>query len=119
MWVGSAVWVGGMLTAFAWFLLSGDGVARAVVGGLAAVAIAGFLSVAMVIGRSVLRTEGVERVLYIETSALAFWITMGVAFSYMLLQPIAQLPQAEPYMLVMLGAFSWALAHGARSKKYL
>lgn len=119
VWTGSAVWVSGMLTVFVLFLVSGDEVLRALVGALAAVAIVGFLSVAVVIGRSVVRQEGVERVLHIESSALAFWITMGVAFSYMLLQPIAQLPQAEPYMVVGLGVFSWVLAQGARSEKYL
>ncbi|MBA8824850.1 hypothetical protein FHX42_002197 [Saccharopolyspora lacisalsi] len=119
MWLGTAVWIGGMLTVSVMFLLSGDDVVRAVVGALAAVAIVGFLSVAVIIGRSALRQEGVERSLHIESSALAFWITMGVAFSYMILQPVAQLPQAQPYMVVGLGAVSWALAHGARSEKYL
>ncbi|WP_182544042.1 hypothetical protein [Halosaccharopolyspora lacisalsi] len=119
VWLGTAVWIGGMLTVSVMFLLSGDDVVRAVVGALAAVAIVGFLSVAVIIGRSALRQEGVERSLHIESSALAFWITMGVAFSYMILQPVAQLPQAQPYMVVGLGAVSWALAHGARSEKYL
>ncbi len=119
MWLGTAVWIGGMLTVSVMFLISGDDVVRTVVGGIAVVAIVGFLSVAVIVGRSAVRREGVERSLHVESSALAFWITMGVAFSYMILQPVAQLPRAQPYMVVGLGAVSWALAHGIRSAKYL
>ena len=118
VWVGSAMWVGGMLAVAALFLVEGEQ-ARVLATVLAVVAIAGFLSTGMVIGRSVLRQEGVERALYIDSSALAFWIMMGVAFTYMLLQGIADLPAADGYMIFGAGVLSWAAAHGARSEKYL
>lgn len=118
MWTGSAMWIGGMLAIAAFFVAGAEQVGAFGVT-LTVVAVAGFLGVAVVIGRSVLRQEGVERALYIDSSALAFWIMMGVAFTYMLLQAIAGLPQLDGYMIVGLGALCWAIAHGARSEKYL
>ncbi|WP_228717280.1 hypothetical protein [Allosaccharopolyspora coralli] len=120
VWAGSAVWTSGIVAAgvvvVVWL---GAGPTRLLGAILAVVAIAGFLSVAAVIGRSVLRQEGVERTVYVESSGLAFWLLMGVAFTYMLIQAIADLPQPDGYMIVGAGAVCWALAHGARSEKYL
>ncbi len=118
VWAGSAMWVGGVLVVAAVFLLAEEHV-RVISTALAVVAIAGFLSVVTVIGRSVLRQEGVERAVYIDSSALAFWIMMGAAFTYMLLQAIADLPAADGYIIFGAGVLAWAFAHGARSEQYL
>ncbi len=118
VWAGSAAWTSGIVAAGVVVWL-GAGPARLLGAILAVLAIAGFLSVAAVIGRSVLRQEGVERTVYVESSGLAFWLLMGVAFTYMLVQAIVDLPQPDGYMIVGAGAVCWALAHGARSEKYL
>lgn len=118
VWTGSAVWMGGIV-ATALVVWGGAGSAPVLGTVLAVLAIAGFLSVAVVIGRSVLRQEGVERVVYVESSAVAFWLVMGIAFTYTLVGAIADLPPPQGYMIVGGGALCWALAHGARSEKYL
>lgn len=111
------MWTTGIVAA-AVLVWIGAGPARLLGTVLTGVAVAGFLSVAAVIGRSVLRREGVERTIHIESSAMAFWLLMGIAFTYMLVQAIADLPPPEGYMIVGTGALCWALAHGARSEKY-
>lgn len=119
VWTGSTIWICGVLAVSVLSVLHGEQAPGVLATVLAVLAIGGFLSTGMVLGRSVLRQEGVERALYIDSSALAFWIFMGIAFTYMLLQAIANLPPADGYMIVGAGALSWAAAHGARSGKYL
>lgn len=117
VWAGVFVWVGGILAAVLLVLLvePAPGWAAAA---LAAFATGGLILVAVVVGRSALRRDGVERTVGVEASALAFWITMGGVLTYGIVDAFADVPGLLAPWVLFFGFVSWSVAQGVRLNRY-
>jgi uncharacterized membrane protein YdcZ (DUF606 family) len=117
VWTGTAVWIGGIAASIV-LTLATDRPPRWLAATTAAVAVAGLVAVAVVIGRSAMRQEGVERTVNVEASALAFWMTMGAVITYQLIDSFADVPAIRAYWVLLGGMLAWAVAHGTRLERY-
>jgi hypothetical protein len=117
VWLGTAVWTAGLLAAVL-LTVAVNRPASWLAAGAAAVAVAGLIAVAVAVARAALRRDGVERAAYVEASALAFWITMGSAFTYGLVDSFAGVPPIRMPWLLALGLLTWPLTYGARLNRY-
>ncbi|XVU21774.1 hypothetical protein ACQPZJ_31460 [Actinoplanes sp. CA-054009] len=115
VWAGSAVWVAGIASALAVTLIA-DEPGPWTAATIACVATAGLLAVALVVGRSALRREGVERTVAVESSALAFWATVGAALTYTIVDSFADVPALKGVLL--FGLFAWCVAQAMRQERY-
>lgn len=117
VWAGTAVWIGG-ITAALLLQLALQQVPSWLPATIAALAGAGMMLVAVVIARSALRREGVERTAGIEASALAFWITMGGVTTYGLVDSFADVPALRAPWVMFLGLICWCVAQASRLERY-
>jgi hypothetical protein len=117
VWLGTAVWIGGVATSVV-ITLATDQPAGWLTATIAALAVGGLLAVAVVIGRSAMRQEGVERTVNIQASALAFWITMGGLLTYSMIDAFADVPAVRPQWVLFAGLMSWSVAQAARLERY-
>ena len=85
---------------------------------IVALAVGGLMAVAVVVGRSAMRQEGVERTVNVQASALAFWIVMGGVLTYNMIDAFADVPAIQGYWVLVGGLLSWAVAQGARLERY-
>ncbi|MFG1996256.1 hypothetical protein ACGFJ7_40400 [Actinoplanes sp. NPDC048988] len=117
VWAGSATWVAGIAGAVARTLIAeeAEGWVAAAVAGVAAV---GFLVVALVVGRAALRREGVERTVAVESSALAFWATVGAALTYSIVDSFADVPALKGPWVLLFGLLAWTVAQATRQERY-
>jgi hypothetical protein len=118
VWLGTALWTAGITAAVA-VTLATDGAAGWVTGGIAALAVAGLMLVAVAVARTALRREGVERTVGIEASALAFWATMGGVLTYGMIDAFADVPALRWPWVVFFGLVAWSTLHAGRLKRYL
>lgn len=112
---GLALWVGGLLAAI---LVSYGHLSDWAVGALIVVSMVGVALILGSLARLLLGREGVERSLYIESSALAFWAVVFAAFTYGLVDAFTDLPPVRMTNVAVFALFVWAVAHGARWMKY-
>ncbi len=117
VWLGAALWIGGIAASIV-LTLATDAPSKWLAATIAAVAVGGLIAVAVVIGRSNMRQEGVERAVNIQASALAFWIVMGAVLTYNVIDAFADVPAIHAYWVLVGGLLSWAIAHGARLERY-
>jgi hypothetical protein len=117
VWAGVVVWVGGILAAVLLVLLA-ESAPRWAAAALAAVATGGLMLVAVVVGRSALRRDGIERTVGVEASALAFWVTMGGVLTYGIVDAFADVPRLLAPWVLFFGLISWSVAQAARLHRY-
>ncbi|HYN92271.1 MAG TPA: hypothetical protein VES42_00255 [Pilimelia sp.] len=117
VWSGTALWTGGIIAAVV-LELGAAASPEWLTGVVAALAVLGLMLVAGVVGRSALRREGVERTVGIEASALAFWVTVGGAFTYGMIDAFADLPALRAPWVVAFGLLSWAVAQATRLTRF-
>lgn len=117
VWLGTTVWIGGIAASVV-FALATDESAEWAAPTLAALAVGGLMAIAIVIGRSAMRQEGVERTVNIQASALAFWITMGALLTYSMIDAFAEVPAIRPQWVLFAGLIFWAAAQAARLERY-
>jgi hypothetical protein len=117
VWLGTAVWIGGIAASLV-LTLATDQPTEWLIGFIAAVSVGGLMAVAVVIGRSALRRQGVERTVNIQASALAFWITMGALLTYSMIDAFADVPAVRAQWVLFAGLVSWAVAQAARLERY-
>ena len=117
VWVGSAVWVAGLAVALV-VTLAAEQPRQWPAVTVAALAGGGLAAVALVIARSALRREGVERAAGIEAAAMAFGATMAGAFTYAIVDAFADVPALRAPWVLMFGLITWSVAHAARLTRY-
>ena len=117
VWVGSAVWAAGLAAALV-VTLAAEQPRQWLAVTVAAPAAGGLAAVALVIGRSALRREGVERTAGIEAAAMAFGATMAGAFTYTIVDAFADVPAPRAPWVLMFGLVTWSVAHAARLTRY-
>jgi hypothetical protein len=117
VWLGTAVWVGGLAASVA-ITLSTDRPIGWLTAAIATVAVAGLMTVAVVVGRAAMRREGVERSVNLQASALAFWLTMAAVLTYTMIDAFADVPALRAPWVLFVGMVSWAVAQGARLRRY-
>lgn len=115
LFTGVALWVGGLLAAI---LVSYGHLSDWVVGALIVVSMVGIALIVGSLARLLLGREGVERSLYIESSALAFWAVVFAAFTYGMVDAFTHLPPVRMVDMAVFALFVWALAHTVRWAKY-
>ena len=116
IWLGVAVWLAGLLTAIGLTLATDP--PPWLPPAVAAVAVAGLILTATVVARSGLRSDGVERTVNIEASALAFWITMGALLTYSLIDAFGDVPAIRASGVLFFGLIAWSAAQAARLRRY-
>jgi hypothetical protein len=117
VWLGTTIWIAGIAASVV-LTVATDQPARWLTAAIAALAVGGLIAVAVVIGRSSMRQEGVERTVNIQASALAFWIIMGAALTYGMIDAFADVPALRPPWVLFAGMMSWAVAQAARLERY-
>ena len=117
VWLGSTAWIGGIAASLV-LTLGFDQSAGWIIVTIVALAVGGLMAVAVVVGRSAMRQEGVERTVNVQASALAFWIVMGGVLTYNMIDAFADVPAIQGYWVLLGGLLSWAVAQGARLERY-
>ena len=79
------------------------------------------LVIALIVGelRRVHASEGVERLLYTESSALAFWVVIATALIYGWLEPVLHAPRLSMVFVVLYGLLARALLTKIGSRRLL
>ena len=85
--------------------------------GLAAVAGVVLLLVVVSIVRRSLAAEGIERQLFLESTCIAFFVTVLVVGTYAAFEALADAPSLPAWVLWVCGVGTWAVASGVRSRK--
>ena len=117
VWAGSAVWLAGLGAALV-VTLGAERPRQWLAVTVAALAVGGLAAVALVVVRSALRREGVERTAGIEAAAMAFGATMAGAFTYGIVDAFADVPALRAPWVLMFGLITWSVAHAARLTRY-
>ncbi len=75
------------------------------------------LAVALVsAGRREFRREGVERVVFLESTCIAFFVTVIAAAGYALFEALADAPTISMWVIWSVGMLAWAIASGVRRR---
>jgi len=79
------------------------------------------LCIVFIVGelRRVHASEGVERLLYTESSALAFWVVIATALIYLWLEPVLHAPRLSMAFVVLYGLLARALLTKIGSRRLL
>ena len=79
------------------------------------------LVIALIVGelRRVHASEGVERLLYTESNALAFWVVIATALIYLWLESMLHAPRLSMAFVVIYGVLARALLTRIGSRRLL
>lgn len=73
------------------------------------------LAVASVVRRS-LRSEGIERQVFLESTSVAFFVVVLTAGTYAVFEALADAPPLPAWVLWGWGVGTWALVSGVRNR---